>query len=405
MCSRLKSSTQVIKDTGFTLQVALLHVTLVHPRIDNKDMEFAFTEEQEAFRDSVKRFTEEKSTSEDVRRLMETEEGYDEATWDILSTELAVTGLIIPEEFGGSGFGATELGIVMEQFGRSLICVPFFSSSVMAASALILNGSENDKNKWLPAIAAGGAKGTLCVSERSGSWDESAIQTTASKNGDQYLLNGEKHFVLDAHVSDFLIVVSRLDNRTALFTLDPKDDRVQIKLEQGMDQTRKICTVTMKGAPAEILGPDKPAALDKIFDRSIVALSHEMIGGAQQLLDSAIEYTKLRVQFGRSISSFQAIKHRLADLLLEVELAKSACYHAAYEIDKQQNSSEAASHAKAQASEAYLNSAIQCIQLHGGVGFTWENDTHLWFKRAKSSEVFLGSPHEHRERMLRASGI
>ena len=405
MCSRLKSSTQVIKDTGFTLQVALLHVTLVHPRIDNKDMEFAFTEEQEAFRDSVKRFAEEKSTSEDVRRLMETEEGYDESTWDILSTELAVTGLIIPEEFGGSGFGATELGIVMEQFGRSLICVPFFSSSVMAASALILNGSENDKNKWLPAIAAGGAKGTLCVSERSGSWDESAIQTTASKNGDQYLLNGEKHFVLDAHVSDFLIVASRLDNRTALFTLDPKDDRVQIKLEQGMDQTRKICTVTMKGAPAQILGPDKPAALEEIFDRSIVALSHEMIGGAQQLLDSAIEYTKLRVQFGRSISSFQAIKHRLADLLLEVELAKSACYHAAYEIDKQQNSSEAASHAKAQASEAYLNSAIQCIQLHGGVGFTWENDTHLWFKRAKSSEVFLGSPHEHRERMLRASGI
>ena len=405
MCSRLKSSTQVIKDTGFTLQVALLHVTLVHPRIDNKDMEFAFTEEQEAFRDSVKRFAEEKSTSEDVRRLMETEEGYDESTWDILSTELAVTGLIIPEEFGGSGFGATELGIVMEQFGRSLICVPFFSSSVMAASALILNGSENDKNKWLPAIAAGGAKGTLCVSERSGSWDESAIQTTASKNGDQYLLNGEKHFVLDAHVSDFLIVASRLDNRTALFTLDPKDDRVQIKLEQGMDQTRKICTVTMKDAPAQVLGADKPAALEEIFDRSIVALSHEMIGGAQKLLDSAIEYTKLRVQFGRSISSFQAIKHRLADLLLEVELAKSACYHAAYEIDKQQNSSEAASHAKAQASEAYLNSAIQCIQLHGGVGFTWENDTHLWFKRAKSSEVFLGSPHEHRERMLRASGI
>ena len=215
-------------------------------------MEFAFTEEQEAFRDSVKRFAEEKSTSEDVRRLMETEEGYDESTWDILSTELAVTGLIIPEEFGGSGFGATELGIVMEQFGRLLICVPFFSSSVMAASALILNGSENDKiNGCLPLRQA--VQRALCVSERSGSWDESAIQTTASKNGDQYLLNGEKHFVLDAHVSDFLIVASRLDNRTALFTLDPKDDRVQIKLEQGMDQTRKICTVTMKVLPLKSL--------------------------------------------------------------------------------------------------------------------------------------------------------
>ena len=161
----------------------------------------------------------------------------------------------------------------------------------------------------------------------------------------------------------------------------------------------------MINAPAQILGSDTSVDLEETYNRSIVALSHEMIGGAQHLLDSAIEYTKLRVQFGRSIGSFQAIKHRLADLLLEVELAKSACYHAAYVIDQEQNSSEAASHAKAQASDAYLNSAIQCIQLHGGIGFTWENDTHLWFKRAKSSEVFLGPPHEHRERMLLASGI
>ncbi len=368
-------------------------------------MEFAFTEEQEAFRDSVKRFVEEKSTTREVRRLMETDQGYDQETWDTLSKELAVTGIIIPEEFGGSGFGATELGIVMEQFGRSLIGVPFLSSSVMAASALILNGTENDKNEWLPAIAAGSTKVTLCVSEKSGSWDETDIQMTATNKDNRYSLNGEKCFVLDAHVSDLLIVAGQLDQNIALFTVDAKDERVQIKLEQGMDQTRKICSVTMTDAPAQILGSGKPAALEEIFNRSIVALSHEMIGGAQQLLDSAIEYTKLRVQFGRTISSFQAIKHRLADLLLEVELAKSACYHAAYAIDEQQNSSEAASHAKAQASEAYLNSAIQCIQLHGGVGFTWENDTHLWFKRAKSSEVFLGSPHEHRERMLQASGI
>ena len=368
-------------------------------------MEFAFTEEQEAFRDSVKRFVEEKSTTREVRRLMETDQGYDQETWDTLSKELAVTGIIIPEEFGGSGFGATELGIVMEQFGRSLIGVPFLSSSVMAASALILNGTENDKNEWLPAIAAGSTKVTLCVSEKSGSWDETDIQMTATNKDGRYSLNGEKCFVLDAHVSDLLIVAGQLDQNIALFTVDAKDERVQIKLEQGMDQTRKICSVTMTDAPAQILGSGKPAALEEIFNRSIVALSHEMIGGAQQLLDSAIEYTKLRVQFGRTISSFQAIKHRLADLLLEVELAKSACYHAAYAIDEQQNSSEAASHAKAQASEAYLNSAIQCIQLHGGVGFTWENDTHLWFKRAKSSEVFLGSPHEHRERMLQASGI
>ena len=165
-------------------------------------MEFAFTEEQEAFRDNVKRFVEQKSTTEDVRRLMETDRGYDELTWDALSKELAVTGLIIPEEFGGSGFGATELGIVMEQFGRSLIGVPFLSSSVMAATALILNGTEADKNKWLPAIAAGNTKATLCVSEESGSWSETDIQTKAVNREGGYLLTGKKCFVLDAHVSD-----------------------------------------------------------------------------------------------------------------------------------------------------------------------------------------------------------
>ena len=368
-------------------------------------MEFAFTEEQEAFRDNVKRFVEQKSTTEDVRRLMETDRGYDELTWSALSKELAVTGLIIPEEFGGSGFGATELGIVMEQFGRSLIGVPFFSSSVMAATALNLIGTEADKNKWLPDIATGNTKATLCVSEESGSWSETDIRTKAVKREGGYLLTGKKCFVLDAHVSDLLIVASQLDQRVALFTIDPKDAQVQIQLEQSLDQTRKICSVRLIDTPAQTLGSDKSIDLEETYNRSIVALSHEMIGGAQKLLESAIKYTKLRVQFGRSIGSFQAIKHRLADLLLEVEMAKSACYRAAYIIDQRENSSEAASHAKAQASEAYLNSAIQCIQLHGGVGFTWENDTHLWFKRAKSSEVFLGSPHEHRERMLRASGI
>ena len=373
--------------------------------IDANEMEFAFTEEQEAFRDNVKRFVEQKSTTEDVRRLMETDRGYDEATWSALSKELAVTGLIIPEEFGGSGFGATELGIVMEQFGRSLIGVPFFSSSVMAATALILIGTEADKNKWLPDIATGNTKATLCVSEESGSWSETDIRTKAVNREGGYLLTGKKCFVLDAHVSDLLIVASQLDQRVALFTIDPKDAQVQIQLEQSLDQTRKICSVRLTDTPAQTIGSDKSIDLEETYNRSIVALSHEMIGGAQKLLESAIKYTKLRVQFGRSIGSFQAIKHRLADLLLEVEMAKSACYHAAYIIDQRQNSSEAASHAKAQASEAYLNSAIQCIQLHGGVGFTWENDTHLWFKRAKSSEVFLGSPHEHRERMLRASGI
>ena len=368
-------------------------------------MEFAFTEDQEAFRDSVRRFVDEKSPASEVRRLMTTEKGHDESVWNTLSQELALTGLIIPEEFGGAGFGATELGIVMEQFGRSLICTPYFSSSVMAASALLINSNKETMNALLPSIADGTKKMTLCVSEQSGLWDKQKIETKVIKNSNEYLISGRKRFVVDAHTSDFLIVAGQSKEGLSLFVVDPSDDQVTVQLEQGMDETRKICTVEFNSAPAQPIGTGGKADLERVLDFSCVALAHEMIGGAQKMLDSAIQYTKLRVQFGRSISSFQAIKHRLADLLLEVELAKSACYHAAYEIDHKQNCSEAASHAKAQASEAYLNTAIQCIQLHGGVGFTWENDTHLWFKRAKSSEVFLGSPHEHRERMLVASGI
>jgi len=368
-------------------------------------MEFAFTEDQEAFRDSVKRFVDEKSTTSDVRHLMATEKGYDENVWKTLSNELALTGLIIPEEFGGAGFGAIELGIVMEQFGRSLICAPYLSSSVMAASALLVNGNDDNRHAWLPSIANGTRKATLAVSEQSGWWDTKEIKAQAIKNQDEYLISGGKRFVVDAHVSDFLIVAAQSEAGLSLFIVDTKDDQVAIQLEQGMDETRKICTVDLDNASAQTLGNEGEADLEDVLNISSVALAHEMVGGAQKMLDSAIEYTKLRVQFGRSISSFQAIKHRLADLLLEVELAKSACYHAAYAIDHQENRSQAASHAKAQASEAYTNTAIQCIQLHGGVGFTWENDTHLWFKRAKSSEVFLGAPHEHRERMLLASGI
>ena len=368
-------------------------------------MEFAFTDDQEAFRDSVKRFVDEKSPTTEVRRLMAIEKGHDDNVWNTLSQELALTGLIIPEEFGGAGFGAAELGIVMEQFGRSLICTPYFSSSVMAASALLINGNQETLNALLPSIADGTKKMTLCVNEQSGLWDKKKIETKVIKNNGEYLVSGRKRFVVDAHVCDLLIVAGQSEGGLSLFVVDPAEDQVTVQLEQGIDETRKICTVDFNGAAAQPIGNGVEADLKGVLDFSCVALAHEMIGGAQKMLDSAIQYTKLRVQFGRSISSFQAIKHRLADLLLEVELAKSACYHAAYEIDHQQNCSEAASHAKAQASEAYLNTAIQCIQLHGGVGFTWENDTHLWFKRAKSSEVFLGSPHEHRERMLAASGI
>ena len=368
-------------------------------------MEFAFTEDQETFRDSVTRFVDQKSATPDVRASMSTEQGYDEDVWQILSSELGLTGLIIPDEFGGSGFGAIELGIVMEQFGRSLICAPYLSSCVMASSAILIAADEENKSRWLPSLADGKIKAALAISEETGSWKEADINLVAKKQDNKFNLSGTKRFVIDAHTCDLLVVAGKSSSGISLFALKPKQEGVRIKLEQSMDQTRKVCCINFDDAEAELLGTEGKSGIEEILNFTCIALAHEMVGGAQKMLDSAVEYTKLRVQFGRTISSFQAIKHLLADLLLEVELAKSACYYAAYSSAQNQNTSELASHAKAQASEAFVNAATQCIQLHGGVGFTWENDTHLWFKRAKSSEVFLGAPHEHRERMLQAAGV
>jgi alkylation response protein AidB-like acyl-CoA dehydrogenase len=172
-----------------------------------------------------------------------------------------------------------------------------------------------------------------------------------------------------------------------------------------MDPTRKLAEIEFVAAPARLLGVEGHAPLAQVFDAVLIALAHEMIGGAQAMLDSAVAYTRLRVQFGRPIASFQAIKHRCADLLVEVELAKTAVYQAAQLLADGADATAAASQAKAAAAEAYMHAARECIQFHGGIGFTWENDTHLWFKRAKSSEVFLGTPREHRERMLQAMGV
>jgi alkylation response protein AidB-like acyl-CoA dehydrogenase len=368
-------------------------------------MQFSFSDEQEQFRDVVRRFATDKSPTTAVRALMATERGYDPEVWQQLSQDLALPGLALPEVYGGSGFGAIEVGIVMEEFGRSLVCAPYFASAVLAARAIVLAADETQKQDLLPPIASGEVIATLAVAESKGAWDENDVELVAERTDGGYTLTGSKRFVLDGHVADQLIVAGRSHKGVSLFAVDPSDASVTVALVDTMDPTRKLTNVTLNGSPGLLLGTEGEAHLDETMQFAHAALANEMVGGAQQLLDTALEYTKLRVQFGRTVASFQAIKHRLADLLLEVELAKSAAYYAAEAIAENDDAAEAASLAKAQASEAYLAAAIQCIQLHGGIGFTWENDTHLWFKRAKSSEVFLGSPHEHRERMMQAMGV
>ena len=371
-------------------------------------MQFGFSEEQAQFRDVVQRFVQDKSPITSVRELMATELGYDPAVWTQLSQALGLSGLTLPEEYGGGGFGAIELGIVMEEFGRGLMCAPYFASSVMAAHAILLTASEPQKQALLPSLASGESIATLAVAEATGSWLEADVAVQAQHTQAGFTLQGKKHFVLDAHVANHLIVAAKSSGGVSLFCVDPASDAVDVKLVDSMDPTRKIAMVDLNDAPGQLLGREGENHLVQILENACVALANEMIGGAQQLLASAVQYTKLRVQFGRTIGSFQAIKHRLADLLLDVELAKSAAYYAAQCLADEDVAADAKAEvahlAKAQASEVYLAAAVQAIQLHGGIGFTWENDTHLWFKRAKSSEVFLGSPQRHREQMLQAQG-
>jgi alkylation response protein AidB-like acyl-CoA dehydrogenase len=376
-------------------------------------IQFAFTDEQAQFRAAIRRFLNDRSPTTEVRRLMATAEGYDPEVWRQLSEDLALPGIHVPEQYGGAGFGMVELCIATEEFGRALLCAPYFSTAVLAANAIMNAGSQAQKSSLLPGIARGARLAALPVTELNGEWDPRTIELVASPAADGYVLEGTKSYVVDGHVANLLIVAARIPNTAgreglALFTLDANSGGVERRLLESMDPTRKIARIDFRGAHANLLGSldDGAEPIFRTLDQAAVALANEMVGGAQTMLDSAVDYAKLRVQFGRTIGSFQAIKHKLADMLLEVELAKSAAYYAAQAAAAEDPEWPAlASLAKAAASETYLHTAAECIQIHGGIGFTWDNDTHLWFKRAKSSEVFLGQPSYHRELLMLRWGV
>ena len=373
---------------------------------------FSFTDEQEQFRSVVQRFLKDKSPTTEVRRLMETESGYDDAVWQQLSHDLGLPAIHIPEVYGGAGFGPVELGIVMEELGRSLLCAPYFSSSVLAANAILNAGSESQKLELLPNIASGQQLATLAVIEPNGRWDAGGVECTVSTHGSEFKLSGTKSFVLDGCGADLLVVVARTpdsigETGVSLLIVSGDADGVTRRALQGMDPTRKLARIDFDDAVATPLGQSGNGypALAKTLDQAAIALANEMVGGAQALLDAAVDYAKLRVQFGRAIGSFQAIKHKCADMLIDVELAKSTAYYAAQAAqDNDPELPALACLAKACASEAYMRTAASCIQIHGGIGFTWDNDTHLWYKRAKSSEALLGLPSYHRALLLQRWG-
>ena len=371
-------------------------------------MNFAFSEEQEELRNIVRSFLENKSPEAAVREQMETESGFDDAVWTQMAEQMGLQSLIIPEEYGGSGYSYVELTVVLEEMGRALLCAPYFSTVVLAANTILQAGDDAAKKDLLPGIASGETKATLALTEANGRWDEEGIEATATKDGDAWKINGEKMFVLDGHTADLILVAAKTDAGTSLFHLNSDAAGLTREALSTMDQTRKQAKLTFADTPATLIGTDGGGwdVLSTVLDLTAVALAAEQVGGAQLVLEMAVQYAKDRVQFGRPIGSFQAIKHKCADMLLEVESAKSAAYYAAWcAAEMNDELPSVASLAKAYCSEAYFHASAENIQIHGGIGFTWEHPAHLYFKRAKSSELLFGDPTYHRELLAQRIGI
>jgi alkylation response protein AidB-like acyl-CoA dehydrogenase len=371
-------------------------------------VKLAFTEEQEELRRSVRRFVDDTSPMAEVRRLMDTDEGWDRAVWRAMAERVGILGINVPEAFGGAGLGHVELGVVLEELGRTLACVPYFSTVGLAVNALLASGDERAQASLLPRLASGEATGTLAVLEPSGSWDLERLDARARRAGDGWVVDGTKAFVVDGHTADVLLVAARMPGGLGVFAVEGGAAGVERVPVPQLDQTRKLARVELAAAPATLVGEEGGAAswLPRALDLAGAALAMEQVGGAQRCLDMTVAYAKARHQFGRPIGAFQAIKHRCADMLLRVESARAAAYYAAWAAAEDAEELPAvASLARAYCSEAYSWVAGETIQVHGGIGFTWEHDAHLYFKRAKASELLLGDPAHHRELLLRRIGV
>ncbi|MFJ8742627.1 acyl-CoA dehydrogenase family protein [Embleya sp. NPDC127516] len=380
-----------------------------------------FSDEQQEIRRALRDVFDKHSDSPAVRAVMATETGYDATVWRRVCEQTGLAGLAIPEEYGGVGFGFTELVVALEEMGRSLFPSPFLASSVLTAYALTHAGDEAARAEYLPGIAAGVTLGALALAEP-GRRDVRAVETVARADGDGWRLDGVKTHVIDGLIADLIVVVARVEGGgapnqggdLALFTVDRDAAGLTRAALPTLDQTRKQARLTFVDTPARLLGtPGADAALERVLALAEIAVAAEAVGGAARCLEATVEYTKGRVQFGRPIGSFQAIKHRCADLYVEVETARSALYYAAWAACEAEAAGLAspgelsvmAPLAMTTATAAYRHVAEEMIQLHGGVGFTWEYDCHLYLKRAITSAHLFGDRGAQRERIAELAGI
>ena len=388
-------------------------------------MNFTFDDEQDQLRALVRQFCADHSTQADVRAAMATPEGFDPEAWLLVAQQLGLTGLGIPEQYGGAGYGFTEIGIVLEETGRTLFCSPYFSTVVLAATALLASGDESACREYLPAIAAGRLRATLAFAEhpRAGAigaggsragerdgrpWNVPAPSVSARHTPAGWTLTGTKTYVLDGHTADLILVIAGTELGVGLFAVPASAPGLTRTALPTLDQTRKQAEVSFSATPARLIGTEGSAlaVLDRVRQVAAIGLAAEQIGGAGRCLEMAVEYAKLREQFGRPIGSFQAVKHKCADMLVQLESARSAAYVAVWAVDADSGEVPVlASMAKAYCSDAFLFCAAENIQVHGGIGFTWEHPAHLYLKRAKTSQLFLGGPAEHREQLAELIGL
>jgi alkylation response protein AidB-like acyl-CoA dehydrogenase len=357
-------------------------------------MDFTYSDEQVMLREGARRFLGEQCGIDRIREIVETDDGFDAELWTAIA-EQGWTAMHIPEQYGGAGFSYAETAILLHEMGRVLAPVPYLSSAVLAAEAMLAGGSDEQKARWVPALASGETIATIAVAEPGGGWEEPSVATVAEASGDGYQITGTKSFVAAGHIADVVIVAARLDGEVGLFVVE-RAELAATKLVT-LDTTRPQATVELSGAPAERLGEAGWEVVERLYDVARTALAAEQVGGLERVLEMAVQYAQERKQFGRAIGSFQAVKHLCADMLVGLESARSASGYATWALATGSDElKEAAPLAKAYCSEAFFSAAGDSIQIHGGIGFTWEHDAHLYFKRAKSTELLFGSPAQQR---------
>ena len=369
---------------------------------------FAPTEDQQLIRSTARQFLDDRLGLPIVRELMMTEVGFQRSLWKEMA-DLGWTGLAISEELGGAGYGLTEISVLMEEMGRTVTPGPFLASSILATTAIQEAGTDTQQKQWLSRLASGEAVGTIAFFEGPRDWSMSRINTEARSDGDGWVIDGIKGYVLDGHVADLMVVAARLGEELGLFVIETERQGVEIDQTPVLDPTRRQAEVRFRdvkvGSEALLGGGTSSDAVRDTLAVGATALASEQAGGAQQCLEMSVDYAKTRHQFGRPIGSYQAIKHRCAEMLMKVESAKSTAYHAARVADNREEFTLASHLAGSVCSESYVWAAAETIQIHGGVGFTWEHDAHLYLKRAKASSLLFGDPRFHRDQLGPVVGI